>query len=74
MDDHPVPTLLYHYTDAQGFKGIVESYELWATHIQYLNDTQEYLYAVDVAKRVILTQAPMVTDPREQAILTGDEN
>jgi hypothetical protein len=70
MDDHPVPALLYHYTDVQGFKGIVDSQELWATHIQYLNDTQEDLHAVDVAKRLLVTQAPLVTDPQEQAVLT----
>jgi hypothetical protein len=29
MDDQ----LLYHYIDVQGFKGIVDSRELWATHI-----------------------------------------
>jgi len=69
VDDHPVPTLLYHYTDVPGFKGIVESQELWATHIQYLNDTQEYRYAVDVATRVLLAQAPTAADPREQAVL-----
>jgi hypothetical protein len=38
MDDHPVPPLPYHYTDAPGLCGIVKSRTLWATHIEYLND------------------------------------
>jgi hypothetical protein len=69
MDDHPVPTRLYHYTDAQGFKGIVESRELWATHIQYLNDAQEYHHAAELAARVLLERAQAAADPHEQAIL-----
>jgi hypothetical protein len=70
MDDPPVPALLYHHPDVHGLKGNVKSRELWETQIQYLNDTQEYLHAVAVAKRVLLTQAPLVTDPQEQAVLT----
>lgn len=70
MADHPVPTLLYHYTDVQGFKGIVDSRELWATHIQYLNDTEEYLYAVGVARRVLGEQAPTAADPQEGMVLS----
>ena len=70
MDEHPVPTLLYHYTDARGFKGIVKSHAIWATHIEYLNDAQEYHYAVGVAGRVLLEWAEQSTDPREHALLT----
>jgi hypothetical protein len=66
MDDQ----LLYHYTDVQGFKGIVDSRELWATHIQYLNDTQEYLYAVGVARRVLGEQVPTAADPQEGVVLS----
>ncbi len=42
----PIP-LLYHYTDQKGLLGIVkgDKKEIWATHHQYLNDTQEYLHA-----------------------------
>jgi hypothetical protein len=70
MDDHPVPALLYHYTDVHGFKGIVESRELWATHIQYLNDTQEYHYAEDLANRVINEWYRASAEPAEHAILS----
>jgi hypothetical protein len=41
----PPPALLYHYTDQNGLLGIVKSKEIWATHHQCLNDTQEFLHA-----------------------------
>ncbi|BBZ42979.1 hypothetical protein MPRM_02600 [Mycobacterium parmense] len=31
-------TIVYHYTDTQAFKGVVEKAELWATDFRYLND------------------------------------
>jgi Protein of unknown function (DUF2971) len=34
-------TLLYHYTNLGAFTNIVATGKLWATHIQYLNDTSE---------------------------------
>jgi hypothetical protein len=37
---HP---LLYHYTTASGLRGIVETQELWATNIAYLNDAEEHV-------------------------------
>ena len=33
---------VYHYTNAGGFKGIIESQEIWATSIYYLNDWTEF--------------------------------
>ncbi|HUY99940.1 MAG TPA: DUF2971 domain-containing protein [Thermomicrobiaceae bacterium] len=38
------PSLLYHYTDAAGLRGIVTSGELWATDAFYLNDASEFRY------------------------------
>jgi len=70
MDDHPVPRLLYHYTDAPGLRGIVESRTLWASHIEYLNDAQEYHHAAQVAARILLERAEGAVDPGERALLT----
>ena len=39
-DEHPD---LYHYTTAEGLKGIISSQQLWATHIEYLNDVEEHI-------------------------------
>ncbi|SHU93320.1 Protein of uncharacterised function (DUF2971) [Mycobacteroides abscessus subsp. abscessus] len=36
--------ILYHYTNAQAFQGVVESAELWATDFRYLNDSRELVY------------------------------
>jgi hypothetical protein len=44
----PVPPRLSHYTDASGLSGIVRSGSLWATHIYYLNDSQEFRYGSQV--------------------------
>lgn len=35
---------LYHYTNAQGLQGIVESQQLHATDINYLNDAEEHIH------------------------------
>jgi hypothetical protein len=44
---------LYHYTTGENLIKIIESGELWATHISCLNDTTEFTYAVEqVHKRV----------------------
>lgn len=37
---------LWHYTTAEGFKGIIESQKLWATHAKYLNDSSELIHAL----------------------------
>lgn len=45
---------LHHYTTIRGFMGIVESRQMWATDLQYMNDTKELLYAGDIVNEVIL--------------------
>src|ERR1035437_2499175 len=42
---------LYHYTKQAGFLGIIRSKQIWATHTQYLNDTREFLHAVQVLRK-----------------------
>lgn len=44
---------LYHYTDQNGLLGIIKSKEIWATHHQCLNDTQEFLHAKELVRREI---------------------
>jgi len=38
---HRPDGLLYHYTSSEGLMGILRSNSIFATHIRYLNDTQE---------------------------------
>jgi hypothetical protein len=38
------PDLRFHYTNAEGLKGILQSGKIWATDVRYLNDAQEVEY------------------------------
>lgn len=37
----PIPERLWHYTNADGFAGVVKSGRVWATDVRFLNDTEE---------------------------------
>ncbi|HEV2095936.1 MAG TPA: DUF2971 domain-containing protein, partial [Chthoniobacterales bacterium] len=41
----PDKDVVYHYTDQNGIKGILETQELWCTHIAYMNDASEHGFA-----------------------------
>ena len=58
------PELLYHYTDQKGLLGIVKSREIWATHHQCLNDTQEFLHAKGLIRGEIKTLWTTNSDSR----------
>ncbi|MFE1596940.1 DUF2971 domain-containing protein [Nocardia sp. NPDC058705] len=47
----------YHYTDINGLKGILDSGEIWLTHMAYLNDSQEFEYGIGVICDIIESQA-----------------
>ena len=42
-----VPHTVYHYTDCNALLSIIDNKELWATHINFLNDNQEFKCAYD---------------------------
>jgi hypothetical protein len=42
-----LPPLLYHYTTGGGLQGILQSNEIWATDIRYLNDYTELVGSRD---------------------------
>jgi len=42
------PSILYHYTSAEGLLGILQTRELWATNVLYLNDASELSDAREV--------------------------
>lgn len=44
----PMDGVLYHYTTAEGLKGIIELNEIWATSAYYMNDSAEILYGYRV--------------------------
>jgi hypothetical protein len=44
---------LYHYTDARGFSGIMQTRALWATDALYLNDSTEVAWGLDVFRTAL---------------------
>jgi hypothetical protein len=46
------PPCLYHYTKADGARGIVTSQTIWGTDARYLNDTSELSYVNTVVAQV----------------------
>ena len=59
----PVSTL-YHYTSLQGLMGIIESRQLRASELRYMNDSTELLYAVDLLQTAITARAQKATDDK----------
>jgi hypothetical protein len=54
LEDSDKAPLLYHYTDAAGFFGILENgRRLRATHHRYLNDRTEVSFGLELANEVI---------------------
>jgi hypothetical protein len=65
-----VPDILYHYTDAAGLKGIVESGVLRATHIAFMNDASEYLHAGSLLlEHMKQLEKACATDPLQLSVL-----
>lgn len=44
LKDQEPPEILYHYTDAESFLGIVSKKEIWASNYLYCNDIAEFEY------------------------------
>ena len=76
MDRQPdeIPGPLFHYTTTSGLTGIVQTKQLWATSIQYMNDASELTLAMQTVVRLLraagvreydedLLQKFLVSDP-----------
>lgn len=59
--------LIYHYTNAQGLKGIVENHVIWATDVWYMNDTREATFAYDVIEEFLESKVGDA-NPRRKAV------
>ena len=44
---------IYHYTDLNGLKGIIESGSLWATHFSFLNDSNELTHGMNCLENAL---------------------
>ena len=49
--DRPSPEYLYHYTNGNSFLGIIQKLEMWASHIRFMNDLKEEVYALELLER-----------------------
>jgi len=48
-----IPPVLYHYTSTDGLIGIVRNQQLWATDIEYLNDSEELTHvSAELTERI----------------------
>jgi hypothetical protein len=70
------PEVLWHYTNADGLIGIIDSQCLWATDAEYLNDASELKYAWSVATDVLRDEAAshgLVADVCAEALKAGEQ-
>lgn len=55
---------IYHYTDLQGLKGIIENNSMWATNIHFMNDKNEYIHGLNCFRNTIEHLGDKVLDAR----------
>ncbi|EGL65594.1 hypothetical protein AGRO_1614 [Agrobacterium sp. ATCC 31749] len=65
--------LHYHYTNASGLLGILDSNTLWATDIRHLNDPSESVFAID-GMLAFLAQSISGSDRRQEIVNTIKKN
>ena len=53
MNTKDKPEKLYHYTTLEGLLGILTQKVLWATKIQYLNDSSELTKPLEVGEKIV---------------------
>jgi hypothetical protein len=46
------PSTLYHYTTADGLIGMLQSRQIWATNVRFMNDTSELAYGIRLVRAV----------------------
>jgi len=69
LSSSSIPKLLYHYTDTRGFMGIVSNHELWASRIDFLNDTSELSYSRNLLKARLDHFRRQLKDAEEMRLL-----
>jgi hypothetical protein len=59
----PQPPVLYHYTNREGFLGIMNTRELWASNLRFLNDSRELQCGLEMISKVLHgNNNPLVKD------------
>jgi hypothetical protein len=65
----PLPEEIWHYTDANGLIGILQSGKIWTTQVTCLNDTLEQRYFGDLVHAAIKDRRKQNTDPVIEPLL-----
>lgn len=65
-----------HYTNLEGFQGIIQSQKMWATHHLYLNDKTELLHGLACAKKAaaMMDSVILAEGWKEQALAYIENN
>jgi hypothetical protein len=63
-----LPDFLYHYTDAGGIDGILNSKTIWFSNFEFLNDSQEFIYARDFMMERLRYIERTSIDERERSL------
>lgn len=53
LDKQPPPSIIYHYTDDGGLRGIIETGKLWLTDVFTLNDPSELRHGLEPAIKLL---------------------
>ena len=64
---------IYHYTDFNGLKGIVEKNDLWLTNSRYSNDDEEMIHGLDVVRQPATELSPDAVEPYPVAALLAPD-
>lgn len=64
-----IPSVVFHYTSPGGLLGLCETKTVWASDIRYLNDSQEFQFALDLATKMLTTEQNGSSDSFEQLII-----
>lgn len=63
------PEVLYHYTNQSGLLGILSTQKIWATQINYLNDTKEFWHAFEIAEKALAARVQTTSEPAQRDAL-----
>ncbi|NPV00515.1 MAG: hypothetical protein HPY53_03935 [Brevinematales bacterium] len=66
--ENDIPDSLYHYTDIESLKSIIEKKELWATNCLFMNDSKEMMYFLDSFYKYFNKKSGIIRDPKEVLI------
>lgn len=69
ISDSP-PKFIYHYTDINGLLGLIESGNIWATHVSRLNDSSEYHHGIKFVTDYVRDNMPHSPQPLVEKVLS----